>query len=170
MRIHNTNSESLSGFILKAHTEFRSPASLICSYLMLRDSLSHIDVRNVRDIVSLPTVKRPELSPRWSQQTRLDRGRTPVKLPSSPRGVNMTLSRLERLQVWIFKAITGVIFAVFQLFSPAVSGEKLPPVRNPLLLIPATQLAKKIRRKEVCTRSNGELTAAERTGFNSMNY
>lgn len=61
----------------------------------------------------------------------------------------MTLSRLERLQVWIFKAVMGVLFAVFRLFSPAVSGEKLPPVRNPLLLISATQLAKKIRRKEV---------------------
>ncbi|XP_035770108.1 fatty-acid amide hydrolase 2-B [Neolamprologus brichardi] len=64
----------------------------------------------------------------------------------------MALSRLERVQVWLLKAVTGVLVIVFRFFSPrrpALSGKKLPPVRNPLLLMSATQLAKKIRRKEV---------------------
>ncbi|XP_070785951.1 fatty-acid amide hydrolase 2-A-like [Enoplosus armatus] len=64
----------------------------------------------------------------------------------------MALSRLEKAQVWLFKAVMGVLFVLFRLFSPrrsVMSGKKLPPVRNPLLLVSATQLAKKIRRKEV---------------------
>ncbi|XP_070787167.1 fatty-acid amide hydrolase 2-A-like, partial [Enoplosus armatus] len=64
----------------------------------------------------------------------------------------MALSRLEKAQVWLFKAVMGVLFVLFRLFSPrrsVMSGKKLPPVRKPLLLVSATQLAKKIRRKEV---------------------
>nr|XP_046236490.1 fatty-acid amide hydrolase 2-B [Scatophagus argus] len=64
----------------------------------------------------------------------------------------MALSPVEKLQVWLFKALTGALFALFRLLSPrrsAVSGKKLPPVSNPLLVMSAMQLAKKIRRKEV---------------------
>ncbi|XP_029944345.1 fatty-acid amide hydrolase 2-A-like isoform X2 [Salarias fasciatus] len=65
----------------------------------------------------------------------------------------MALSRVERLQVWLFKALTGLLFALFRFFSPrgsaALSGKRLPPVGHPLLLESATQLARKIRRKEV---------------------
>ncbi|XP_037614439.1 fatty-acid amide hydrolase 2-A-like [Sebastes umbrosus] len=64
----------------------------------------------------------------------------------------MALSRLQKAQVWLFKAVTGVLFTLFRLLSPrrpAVSGKKLPLITNPLLLVSATQLAKKIRRKEV---------------------
>ncbi|XP_045921737.1 fatty-acid amide hydrolase 2-B [Micropterus dolomieu] len=64
----------------------------------------------------------------------------------------MALTLLQKVQVCLFKAVMGVFFAVFRLFSPqrsVMSGKKLPPVSNPLLLLSATQLAKKIRRKEV---------------------
>lgn len=62
----------------------------------------------------------------------------------------MALSRLEKAQVWLFKAFTGVLFALFRLLSPRrPSGKKLPPVSHPLLVLSATQLARKIRRKEV---------------------
>ncbi|XP_037614440.1 fatty-acid amide hydrolase 2-A-like [Sebastes umbrosus] len=64
----------------------------------------------------------------------------------------MALSHLEKAQVWLFKAVMGVLFMLFRLFSPrrpAVPGKKLPLISNPLLLMSATQLAKKIRRKEV---------------------
>ncbi|XP_049423477.1 fatty-acid amide hydrolase 2-B [Epinephelus fuscoguttatus] len=64
----------------------------------------------------------------------------------------MALSRLEKAQVWLYKALMGVLFMLFRLLSPrrpAMSGKKLPPVSNPLLVMSATQLAKKIRRKEV---------------------
>ncbi|GLD53845.1 fatty-acid amide hydrolase 2 [Lates japonicus] len=64
----------------------------------------------------------------------------------------MALTRLEKAQVWLFKAVMGVFMMLFRVFSPrrpAVSDKKLPPVRNPLLFVSATQLAKKIRRKEV---------------------
>ncbi|KAK5858669.1 hypothetical protein PBY51_002790 [Eleginops maclovinus] len=65
----------------------------------------------------------------------------------------MALSRLEKAQVWLFKAVMGLLFMLFRLFSPkastSMSGKKLPPVSDPLLLASATQLAKKIRRKEV---------------------
>uniref|UniRef100_UPI003AAC5080 fatty-acid amide hydrolase 2-B n=1 Tax=Centroberyx gerrardi TaxID=166262 RepID=UPI003AAC5080 len=63
----------------------------------------------------------------------------------------MALSRLERAQVWLFRAIMGLFFALFRLLSrrsPGVS-RKLPPVCNPLLAMSATQLAQKIRRREV---------------------
>ncbi|KAK1890276.1 Fatty-acid amide hydrolase 2-A [Dissostichus eleginoides] len=64
----------------------------------------------------------------------------------------MALSRLEKAQVWLFKAVMGLLFMLFRLLSPrstSMSGKKLPPVSDPLLLASATQLAKKIRRKEV---------------------
>ncbi|XP_074480043.1 fatty-acid amide hydrolase 2-B-like isoform X1 [Sebastes fasciatus] len=64
----------------------------------------------------------------------------------------MALSRLQKAQIWLFKAVTGVLFTLFRFLSPrrpAVSGKKLPLITNPLLLVSATQLAKKIRRKEV---------------------
>ncbi|XP_028986848.1 fatty-acid amide hydrolase 2-B [Betta splendens] len=64
----------------------------------------------------------------------------------------MAVSFLERAQAWLFKALMGVLLAFFQMFSspkPGVSSKKLPPVDNPLLLMSATQLATKIRRKEV---------------------
>uniref|UniRef100_A0A8C7XHG4 Fatty acid amide hydrolase 2b n=1 Tax=Oryzias sinensis TaxID=183150 RepID=A0A8C7XHG4_9TELE len=63
----------------------------------------------------------------------------------------MALSLLERAQVCFFRAFAALFFRLFQLFSgrAASSRNKLPPVSNPLLLLPATQLARKIRRKEV---------------------
>ncbi|XP_072232005.1 fatty-acid amide hydrolase 2-B [Leuresthes tenuis] len=64
----------------------------------------------------------------------------------------MALSRLEKAQVWLFKAFTGIFFILFRFFCsrrPAESGKRLPPVSNSLLLEPATQLARRIRRKEV---------------------
>ncbi|MEQ2262691.1 Fatty-acid amide hydrolase 2-A [Xenotaenia resolanae] len=64
----------------------------------------------------------------------------------------MALNRLEKAQTWLFRAVTAFFFMIFQFFStrrPADSVKKLPPVTNPLLLQSATQLAKKIRRKEV---------------------
>lgn len=73
----------------------------------------------------------------------------------------MGLSRVEKVQVWVFKAVMGVLAMLFRLLSPrrpAVAGKKLPPARNPLLVVSATQLAKRIRRKEVCTRSKKKQT------------
>ncbi|XP_034020851.1 fatty-acid amide hydrolase 2-B [Thalassophryne amazonica] len=64
----------------------------------------------------------------------------------------MALSRLEKAQAWLLRAVMGVLFALFRLFSPrrpAESVKKLPPVRSPLLLASATELARKIRRREV---------------------
>ncbi|XP_035473480.1 fatty-acid amide hydrolase 2-B [Scophthalmus maximus] len=65
----------------------------------------------------------------------------------------MASTRLERAQTWLLKAALGALFALFRLLSPrapaAGSGKKLPPVSEPLLLVSATQLAKKIRRREV---------------------
>ena len=75
----------------------------------------------------------------------------------------MALSRLERAQVWLFKTLMGALFLLFRVFSPrdaSLPGKKLPPVRNPLLLVSATQLAKKIRRKEVCIRPEAAEAAA----------
>lgn len=69
----------------------------------------------------------------------------------------MALTLLEKIKVWLFKAVMGVFYGLFLLLSPrrdALSGKKLPPVTNPLLLVSAAQLAKKIRRKEVGTRAN----------------
>ncbi|XP_068443603.1 fatty-acid amide hydrolase 2-B [Clinocottus analis] len=65
----------------------------------------------------------------------------------------MALSRLEKLQVWLLKAVTGLLYGLFCLLSPRreapAAGEQLPPVRDPLLLVSATELARRIRRKEV---------------------
>lgn len=72
------------------------------------------------------------------------------------QGENMALTRLEKAQAWLFKSLSEIVFMIFRFFSPrkpAASGKKLPPVSSPLLLLSATQLAKKIRRKEVCSRS-----------------
>ncbi|KAM9406332.1 fatty-acid amide hydrolase 2-A-like isoform 1-T1 [Salvelinus alpinus] len=63
----------------------------------------------------------------------------------------MALTRLERAQVWILSACTGVLFALFRLLSPRRSRgfTKLLPVTNPLLMMSAMQLAQRIRRREV---------------------
>ncbi|XP_051284416.1 fatty-acid amide hydrolase 2-B [Dicentrarchus labrax] len=64
----------------------------------------------------------------------------------------MSQGLLDKLYVWFSRALLGAFSLLFQLFSPrrpAMSGKKLPAVSNPLLLLSATQLAKKIRRKEV---------------------
>ncbi|XP_068164912.1 fatty-acid amide hydrolase 2-A-like [Antennarius striatus] len=65
----------------------------------------------------------------------------------------MTWRILEKIQVWLFKLVTGVLFALFQLFTrqrkDGASRSKVSPVGNPLLLLSATQVAKKIRRREV---------------------
>lgn len=70
----------------------------------------------------------------------------------------MALTLLEKAQVWLVKALMGAFFAFIQLLSPrkpVVSRRQVPPVDNPLLLVSATQLAKKIRRKEVSIRLEG---------------
>lgn len=80
------------------------------------------------------------------------------KHPSHLRGDNMALTLLEKAQVWLFKALMGALFAIIQLLSPrkpVVSRRQVSPVDNPLLLVSATQLAKKIRRKEASIRSEG---------------
>lgn len=87
----------------------------------------------------------------------------------------MALSRLERAQIWLFKALMGVFFMLFQfLSSRKPDSRKLPPVSNPLLVVSATQLARKIRRREVCvgqTNSQPRLTTDRRVaaGFISFN-
>lgn len=87
------------------------------------------------------------------------RGSPPVKQPLTfrppARRENMALSRLEKAQTWLFRAVAAFFFMIFQFLSsrsPGASERKLPPVTNPLLLQSATQLAKKIRRKDVCTQ------------------
>ncbi|KAM7366374.1 hypothetical protein PAMP_015820 [Pampus punctatissimus] len=82
-------------------------------------------------------------------KVRHHRGTT-VDLPLWHRGPNMALSCLEKAQVWLLKAVMGVLFKLFQFLSPRKPAvRKLPPINNPLLLVSATQLAKKIRRREV---------------------
>uniref|UniRef100_A0A665UXV0 Amidase domain-containing protein n=1 Tax=Echeneis naucrates TaxID=173247 RepID=A0A665UXV0_ECHNA len=64
----------------------------------------------------------------------------------------MAPSLLRKVQVWLLKAVAGVFLLLCRLFAPrkpALAGKKLPPAEDPLLLLSATQLAKKIRRKEV---------------------
>ncbi|KAM3590122.1 uncharacterized protein V6R79_004053 [Siganus canaliculatus] len=64
----------------------------------------------------------------------------------------MASTFLEWLQMWLFRTFMGVMLTIFQFLSrprPGIDGKKLPPVRNPLLLQSARQLARKIRRKEV---------------------
>ncbi|KAK7910322.1 hypothetical protein WMY93_015006 [Mugilogobius chulae] len=57
----------------------------------------------------------------------------------------------QRFVDLLFRAVTGGLLWLFALLTPKsrVSGKKLPPVRHPLLLESATQLARKIRRREV---------------------
>ncbi|KAI4884988.1 hypothetical protein NFI96_020256 [Prochilodus magdalenae] len=63
----------------------------------------------------------------------------------------MGLTVGERVQRCLLRAVSGLFFAVFRLFSHRGPDRaaKLPPVRNPLLTVPAVQLAEKIRRREV---------------------
>ncbi|XP_003978609.2 fatty-acid amide hydrolase 2-B [Takifugu rubripes] len=63
----------------------------------------------------------------------------------------MAPSGLEKVLASLFWAVIGLLFAVFRVLSrkTAAPAAKLPSVRNPLLLVSATQLAKKIRRREV---------------------
>ncbi|CAL8384471.1 unnamed protein product [Arctogadus glacialis] len=62
----------------------------------------------------------------------------------------MALSLLERVQSWLFRALMGAVFGLFQaLSSRTCDRRKLPPVENPLLTLSAVQLARKIRRREV---------------------
>lgn len=94
------------------------------------------------------------------------------KHPSHFRGDNMVLTLLEKAQVWLFKALMGVLFAFIQLLSPrkpVVSQKQVSPVENPLLLVSATQLAKKIRRKEVSIRSEGTRKDREVLAPSTMN-
>lgn len=55
---------------------------------------------------------------------------------------------------WLFHAVSGFFYALFVLVSPRRKAEKVPPVTDPLLLIPAVQLAEKIRRRQVCTSAH----------------
>lgn len=98
-----------------------------------------------------------------SSSFRSDEDWAAVNYPSPDRGGNMALSLFQRVQLWLLKAVTGVLAMFFQLFlstKPGLSGKKLPPISNPLLLQSATQLAKKIRRKEVGTWTNANLLTA----------
>ncbi|XP_068611727.1 fatty-acid amide hydrolase 2-A-like [Brachionichthys hirsutus] len=64
----------------------------------------------------------------------------------------MAKSIWKMILAWSFRAAVGILFALFRLFSPRrddASRKSLPPVGEPLLLLSATQLARKIRRKEV---------------------
>lgn len=70
----------------------------------------------------------------------------------------MAARLLEKAVICLYKALMWALFALFQLLSsrkPAAAGTQVAPVVNPLLLLPATQLAKKIRRKEVRNWSEG---------------
>lgn len=67
----------------------------------------------------------------------------------------MAPTRVEKLLASLFWAVIGLLFTVFRVLSrrkTAAPVRQLPPVTNPLLLISATQLAKKIRRREVRMR------------------
>lgn len=62
---------------------------------------------------------------------------------------------MEKLLALLFWAVIGLLFKVFRVLSrrnSAAPVRQLPSVTNPLLLISATQLAKKIRRREVRMR------------------
>ncbi|KAL2079276.1 hypothetical protein ACEWY4_025020 [Coilia grayii] len=64
----------------------------------------------------------------------------------------MALSYVERLQLWVMKAIMAFLYALFWMLTPrprADAPTKVPPLTNPLLKLSATQLAQKIRRREV---------------------
>ncbi|XP_053485494.1 fatty-acid amide hydrolase 2-B [Ictalurus furcatus] len=61
----------------------------------------------------------------------------------------MGLTAGERILQWLIRAVSGFLCALFVLVSPRRKAETVPPVTEPLLLIPAVQLAEKIRRKQV---------------------
>ena len=68
----------------------------------------------------------------------------------------MALTRLEVVRAWLLRTLMGFFYGLFVLLSsrPPSGSRKLPPVANPLLTMSATQLAHKIRRREVsvCAR------------------
>lgn len=71
----------------------------------------------------------------------------------------MAPGSVEKVLAALFWAFIGLFFAVFRVLSCRKAGapvKKLPPVSNPLLLMSATQLAKKIRLREVCMRPGQE--------------
>lgn len=63
----------------------------------------------------------------------------------------MARSLMQKLMELLYRALMGALLWLFCLLSPRsqLSGKKLPPVREPLLLESASQLARKIRRREV---------------------
>ncbi|XP_051558908.1 fatty-acid amide hydrolase 2-A isoform X1 [Myxocyprinus asiaticus] len=64
----------------------------------------------------------------------------------------MALTRFERFLGRLLRAVMWMLFAAFKLFAPQprhAGVSRLPPITNPLLLLSAMQLARKIRRKEV---------------------
>ncbi|XP_026792574.3 fatty-acid amide hydrolase 2-B isoform X2 [Pangasianodon hypophthalmus] len=61
----------------------------------------------------------------------------------------MGLTAGERIVQWLFRAVSSFFCALFVLVSPRRKAGKVAPVTESLLLIPAVQLAEKIRRKQV---------------------
>ncbi|XP_062849426.1 fatty-acid amide hydrolase 2-B [Trichomycterus rosablanca] len=61
----------------------------------------------------------------------------------------MTLTLGERVVQWMFRTVTGFITALFVLFSTRYKSATVPKITEPLLLISAVQLAKKIRQRQV---------------------
>ncbi|XP_061619398.1 fatty-acid amide hydrolase 2-B isoform X1 [Phyllopteryx taeniolatus] len=63
----------------------------------------------------------------------------------------MAPSGIERLQKLIYDAFVAICFALYRFVfaRPTENKRKIPPVSNPLLAVSATQLAGRIRRREV---------------------
>ncbi|XP_036789856.1 fatty-acid amide hydrolase 2-A [Oncorhynchus mykiss] len=65
----------------------------------------------------------------------------------------MALTRFERFLASILRGAVGMLFAVFQLLAQLRGADRsvrrLPPITNPLLMVPAMRLARMIRRREV---------------------
>ncbi|XP_053368200.1 fatty-acid amide hydrolase 2-B [Clarias gariepinus] len=61
----------------------------------------------------------------------------------------MGLTAGEWVLQWLSRAVWSFLYALFVLVSPRRRAERVSPLTDPLLLIPATQLAKKIRRRQV---------------------
>ncbi|XP_037116225.1 fatty-acid amide hydrolase 2-B [Syngnathus acus] len=63
----------------------------------------------------------------------------------------MTLSTTERLQKWLFDAFLILCFALYRFVYSRTTEtrRRVPPLDNPLLCVSATQLAGRIRRREV---------------------
>ncbi|XP_019713904.1 fatty-acid amide hydrolase 2-B [Hippocampus comes] len=63
----------------------------------------------------------------------------------------MALTGIERIQKLLFDAFLAVCFILYRFLCarPTENKRKLPPVSNPLLAVSATQLAGRIRRREV---------------------